>query len=68
MAPPLTVLALGDSKIYIGSLNGSNIIANIKVPVNKHFSITSTTYIPYIDSDNCYIRFWKNFNDARFQH
>jgi len=50
MAPSPTVLALGDFRIYIGFLNGSDIIVNIKISVNKHFSIVSALYILYIDS------------------
>jgi len=66
MALPPIVLVLGDSRIHIGSLNGSDIIANIKVPINKHFSIASTLYIPYINPDNHHIRFQRNLNDVRF--
>ena len=49
MAPSPTVLALGDFRIHIGFSNSSNIIANIKVLVNKHFNIASALYILYID-------------------
>ena len=59
---------MGDSRIHIGSSNSSDLIANIKVLVNKYYSIASTLYILYIDLDNHHIRFWRNLNDTRFQY
>jgi len=51
------ILALGDFKIHICTLDGWNIALNSKQPIDKIFSIKPTLSIPYIDAGNSYISF-----------
>ena len=68
VAPPPTILVLGDSWVHVCSSNGSDVVAYIEVSVDKHFSIADTLYIPYINPDDCHIGFWKDFDDLRLQY
>ena len=68
VALSLKILALGDTWIYIGSLNGGNVIACIEIPVDNHFSITTTLYILYINPNDSYVGFWRNLDNSRFWH
>ena len=59
---------IGDSRVYISFSNGGDVVAHIKAPVNKHFDITTTLYIPYINPNDSHVRFWRNFDNLRFWH
>jgi len=54
-----TILILGDAQVHIGSLTGSNVIAHIETSVDKHFSIATTLYIPYVNPNDSHVGFWK---------
>jgi len=52
VTPFPAILALRDTWIHIGSLNGCNISADIEAPVDKHFGLTATLDIPYVYPDD----------------
>ena len=57
MTPFPAILALRDTWIHVGSLNGCDIPSNIEAPVDKHFGLTTALDIPYVYPDNRHIRF-----------
>jgi len=57
MSPSPIVLVLEDFRVHVGSINGHDVVAHIKAPVNEYLSVTSTLHIPYINPDNHHIRF-----------
>jgi len=57
VTPLPAVLALWDSWVHVCTPDGSDVVANIKAPVDEHFSLLTTLYIPYIDSDYCHVGF-----------
>ena len=65
VALSLTILALGDSSVYVCSSNSSDVVAYVKASVNEHFGIVATLYIPYINPDDCYVGFRGDFDDLR---
>jgi len=46
MSPLLAILALRDTRIHIGTPNGSDVLSNIEASVDEIFSLTSTLGIP----------------------
>ena len=42
------VFALRNARVYVGSLNGRDVVANIKAPIDKHFYIIAALDIPDI--------------------
>lgn len=62
VVPPLTILTLGDSRIHVCSSNGSNVVTYIEASVNEYFGIVATVYILYINPNDYYIRFQKDFD------
>ena len=65
VTPPPTILTLEDFWVYVCSSNGNDVVAYVEVPVDKHFGIVTTLYILYINPDDCYIRFWGDFDNSR---
>ena len=61
------VLALWDSWVHVCTPDGSNVVADIKAPVDEHFSLLTTLYIPYIDSDYCHVGFWGDLDYSWFR-
>ena len=59
------IFALWNSRIYVHTLNYGDVISNIEASVDEHFYIWSVLGIPYIDPNNCHIRFQKGFNNMR---
>jgi len=66
MAPFPAVFALGNAGVHISSPNCSDIVANVKAPIDKHFSVMSTLDIPNINPNNSHVRFWRYFNNSQF--
>jgi len=48
VSPFPAVFALRNARVHIGSLNGRDIVANIKAPIDKHFCIIAALDIPDI--------------------
>jgi len=46
MSPSPAILVLRDTRIYIGTPNGSNVLSNIEASVDKIFSLTSALDVP----------------------
>ena len=46
VSPLPAILALRDTRIHIGTPNGSNILSNIETSVDETFSLTSTLDVP----------------------
>ena len=67
MTPLPAVLALQNSRVHVRSSDHSNVIANIKTPVDKYFSVLATLYVPYINPDYCHVRFWGNLDYSQFR-
>jgi len=65
VAPPPTILALGDFWVHVCSSNGNDVVVYVEAPVDKHFGIATTLYILYINLDDCYIRFCGDFDNSR---
>jgi len=57
MAPFPAILALGNSMVHIGSLNGSNIPADIEASVDEHFGFAAALNILYVYPDDRHVRF-----------
>jgi len=43
-------------------MNGHDVPTNIEAPVDKHFGIAATLYVPYIYPDNSHARFRRYLN------
>ena len=65
MVPPLTILALENVWVHVCSSNGSNVVAYVEASVDEHFDITATLYIPYINPNDCHVRFQRDFDNSR---
>ena len=63
----LIIFALADAWIYICFSYYSNMITNVKAPVNKTFGFSTTLSIPYIYLYNHYIQFEWSFDDLRLK-
>ena len=57
MTPLPTILALENTRIYVGSSNSSNMMSYIETSVNKAFSFHIILRIPGIDLNDSHIRF-----------
>jgi len=55
MPPFSAIFALRDSRVHVGSMNGCDIAAHVKAPINKYFSIASALYISYINPNYSHI-------------
>ena len=42
------VFALRNAGVHVGSLNGCDVVANIKAPIDKHFCIIAALDVPDI--------------------
>jgi len=62
VAPLPTILALRDAWVHVCSMNGHDVPTNIEAPVDKHFGIAATLYVPYIYPDNSHARFRRYLN------
>jgi len=51
------ILALGNSRVHIGSLNGSNVPTNIEASVDEHFGFAAALNISYVYPDDEHVRF-----------
>ena len=68
MAPFPAILALGDTWVHIGSLNGYNVPANIEASIDEHFSFAATLNISYVYPDNRHVQFGRNLDNSWFGH
>jgi len=68
MAPFPAILALGDTWVHIGSLNGYNVPANIEASIDERFSFAATLNIPYVYPDNRHVQFGRNLDNSWFGH
>jgi len=66
VTPLPAVLALQNPWVHVCSSDRSDVVANIKAPVGKHFSVLAALYIPYIDPDYCHVGFWGNLDYSQF--
>ena len=67
MTPLSAVLALQNSWVHVCSFDHSDVVADIKAPVDEHFSILAALNVLYIDPDYCHVGFWGNFDYSRFR-
>jgi len=67
VAPLPAIFALRDSQIHIRSSNHGDVIAHIKAPVNKKFSVLTTSNIPDINPNDGHIRLRRDFNNSQFR-
>ena len=65
VSPLPAIFALGDSQVHVCSSYGSNISANVKVPINKVLSFAATLVIPDVNPNYGHVRFWGYFNNPR---
>ena len=66
MSSLLTILELGNTWIYIGSLNNCDKSSYIKAPIDKTFSLATTLNIPNVNPNNWHIGLGWNFDDSWF--
>ena len=66
MSPLPAVLALGNSRIHACASNCRNVIPYVKAPINEHFGIFTTLYIPNVDPDDGHVRFGRDFDNSWF--
>ena len=52
-----TIFALWDIGIHVSTMYSCNMISNIEEPIDEIFSFEPTLSIPYVNLDNCHIRF-----------
>ena len=64
MSPLPAVFALGDTRVHICSMNGSNVASNIEVSIDQSFNIITTLSIPNIYLDNHHIGFGWDLDDS----
>ena len=64
MSPFPAILALGNTRVHVHSPDSCDVVTNIEAPVDKHFSILSTLYVPYINLDNGHVGFWRDFDNS----
>ena len=64
VTPLPTVLTLWDTWVHIGTIYCSNETSNIKSSVDNSFSLGTILSIPYINPDDNYIRFQRDFDDS----
>jgi len=67
ITPLLTILALRNTRVYIGSSNSSDIITYIKIFINETFSFFTILRIPNINPNNSYVRFRRYLNDVQIR-
>jgi len=48
MFPFPAVFALRNTRVHVGSMNGHDVVANIKVPIDKRFYVIATLDVPDI--------------------
>jgi len=65
VAPFPTILTLENSRVHVYSSNDSNIVAYVETPVVEYFDIAATLYISYINLNDCYVGFWRDFDDSK---
>ena len=61
-----TVFTLRNTRVYISHSNCCNIPSDIKIPINKTFSLDSTLGIPNVDPYDHYIRLGRYFDYPQF--
>jgi len=55
MAPFPAILALGNSRVHIGSLNSRNIPADIETSVDECFGFATTLNVLYVYPDDGHV-------------
>jgi len=55
MTPPPAVFALGHAWVHVGPSNSSDILANVKAPIDEALSFASALVIPNVDPDNRHV-------------
>ena len=61
-----TILALNDTRIYIGATHCHNGTSYIETPVNNFLSIVTVLGILYINPENSHVRFRGDLDNAWF--
>ena len=61
-----TIFALWNTRIHVSIIYNYNITFNIEGPIDEIFSLESTLSIPYVNLDNCHIRFRWCLNHSWF--
>lgn len=62
------ILALENSRVHIGSLNGHNVPADIEASVDKCFGFAAALNIPYVHPDDGHVQFGQNLNNSGLGH
>jgi len=57
------IFVLGDTRVYVGVMNSDNVTANVEVSIDKQFCIQVILEILYINPDDYYVWFWRDFDD-----
>jgi len=60
------VFALEDAWIHIATAHGSNKPSNVKSSVNERFGLKATLRVPYIDTYDGHVRFWRDLYNSWF--
>ena len=66
VAPLPTVLALRDTWVCVGTLNGSNVASNNKASVDDILSYRTALEIPDVHPNHCLVGFGGRLDDTRF--
>jgi len=64
----LTIFALRNTRVHVGSSDSSDIIIYIETSVNETFSFCTILRIPNINPNNSYIRFRRHVNDVQMRY
>ena len=64
VTPLPTVLTLQDTWVHIGTIYCNNETSNIKLSVDNSFGLETILSVPYINPDDSYIQFQRDFDDS----
>ena len=63
MAPFPTVFTLWNAQVHIGTMNSSNILANVELSIDNVLSLRTTLGIPDIHPNYCHVQFGKHLDN-----
>ena len=66
VTPFLAVFTLGDAWIHVATTYSSNEPSNVKSLVNEEFGLRATLRIPYIDTYDGHVGFWRDLYNSWF--
>ena len=63
-----TIFALRNARIHVCSLDNHNVAFYVETSVDKIFSLSTVLRVLYANPNDCYVRFWRSFDNIRMEH